>query len=77
MSKSSKRQLEAGENPLSRADYQAILEGERVLHDTLPLIESAEACGMECQAFREIYKFTQDKFAALKQHFFTPPPGEQ
>lgn len=64
-----------GKNPLSKSDYQNVLQRQRELHDLLPLIDSAEKCGLPCDEFREVHRFLTEKFNAIIREFFTPPPS--
>jgi len=63
------------DNPLSRQDYHRILEAQRNLHDILPIIDSAENCGLPCDEFREVHRFLSEKFNAIIKEFFNPPPA--
>lgn len=55
--------------PLTEAMIDDIKRGQRELHDLLPLIDSAEACGIECHQHRELHNFLSERLAALLKHF--------
>ena len=67
--------IQPGENPLSKDDFNKVMEAQRILHDILPTIDSHERCGNDCEAFRTVHKFLGEKLAALQREFFTPPPS--
>jgi hypothetical protein len=58
----------------SKAHYDSLIKAERELHDVLPDIDSAEACGLDCTAYRDAVLRLQESFSSVKQHFMTPPP---
>lgn len=61
------------------AHYEMLIRAKRSLSDVAPLISKAEACGVDCQEFREGHAYlsgTIDRF--LNQYFpdqLQPPTG--
>ena len=41
---------------LDKAQYEKLKSAQTELHDLLPTIDDAEACGIECQALRGVVK---------------------
>ena len=58
----------------TRANYEELLRGERLVNDALSDLSKAEACGIDCQVFTEAAKSTMSRLAAIKANFFNPPP---
>ena len=56
---------------LSPERYRELLKAERDLVDILPDIDDLEACGEDCQAYRDIHRESIDRIGKLKQ-FFKP-----
>lgn len=54
---------------LSVEDLQALDAAERILNDIQPVIDKAEACGIECQQERKLSQFLSNKLTGIKQEF--------
>lgn len=44
-------------------------KAERLLADTVPLLDKAEECGVECDFWRETIRTLQRHIEALRRHF--------
>lgn len=55
-------------------NYHELLRGERLINDQIGTLDKAEQCGIECSGLRSALQQVADRYAALKKHFFTPPP---
>ena len=54
---------------LSPERYQELLNAERGLTGIVSDLDKAEACGIECQRYRETLRAQLAAIAAMKQHF--------
>lgn len=58
---------------LSQDQIERINAAARELHDLLPDIQAAQACGVECQEIVDTVAFLQEKLTAYKKHFAPQP----
>ena len=61
-------------NPFTRADFDLLKTEQRRLTDLLPVLDRAEQCGVECQAFREVAREFLTRLGLIEKNFMTPPP---
>lgn len=54
-----------------RTDFDRLVTAERLLHDLLPKIDKAAACGIECDGYREIQKNALEMLATIKRQYFS------
>lgn len=63
----------------SDTHYQLLINAQRELDQILPLLEKAEACGMDCQEFRQGHAAMSGQIGAWLRNFFpdklNPPTG--
>lgn len=55
-------------------DLAALKKAETDLHATLAMMDDAEACGVECQAMREVIASLQGQLSEIEKRFMTPAP---
>lgn len=54
---------------LSVEDLGKLDAAQRILGDVQPLIDKAEACGIECTQERELSRFLSNKLTGIMQEF--------
>jgi hypothetical protein len=63
----------------SEQHYNLLMQGQRALNDVLPLVDKAEACGLDCSEYRSGHAFMQDRIGRYLRTFFpdqiTPKSG--
>ena len=59
---------------LDKAQYEKLKSAQTELHDLLPTIDDAEACGIECQALRGVVKSNLDVLTEMEKRLASPPP---
>lgn len=63
----------------SPAHYEMLLRAQQSLNHVTPLIDAAEACGVDCQEYRQGHAYLADRTNAFLRQFFpdqiTPPTG--
>jgi hypothetical protein len=64
----------AFKSPLTRAQYDELKKAERIVLDTLPMIDAAEQCGIECQQYRGMVQSLMEQMSAIQTQFFNPVP---
>lgn len=55
-------------------DWENLQNGKRILHDALPIIDKVEACGVDCQAWREIHREILNRFDMIESNFMPTKP---
>lgn len=50
--------------------YNLLMQGQRALADVLPLIDKAEACGLDCSEYRSGHAYMQDRITRYINTFF-------
>ena len=58
-----------------KSHYRVLKESQRTLHDLLAVLDSADACGMDCQDLRQAHADFAGKLSQIEAQFFTPPPN--
>lgn len=58
----------------TRKHYDDLKAAQRTIHDVLPVMDKAEACGMECREFRDRAKYLSEMLSLIEKEFMTPPP---
>lgn len=58
----------------NKDDYHKLLDLERQVHDLLPLLTDAEACGFDCREYNELVGDIRQQLTEIKTRFMTPPP---
>lgn len=58
------------------ANYQELKRAQRLIDSQLTTLSKAEACGIECQSFRDALQQVSARCQAIEQNFFTPPPKQ-
>lgn len=59
--------------PLNSNHLDLLRSAQRSLNEALPLIDRAEACGLDCQEYRQGHAALSDRVARYITHFF---PGQ-
>jgi hypothetical protein len=54
---------------LSQAHIDALKQAERDLHDLLPEIDRAEACGIDCSDIRQGFEFLKQRITQYLSHY--------
>lgn len=62
--------------PFTDQHFRQLQEAQRVLGDTVELLDKAERCGIDCQAFRMIHGELSSRLAKLQQEFFGGIPSD-
>lgn len=62
------------ESVATLANYQELQRAERLLDDALGILAKAQTCGIQCDELQAAVRQVKDRAAAIKQHFFSPPP---
>lgn len=62
-------------SPLTSADLQALDNAQRELRGALEKIEKAEACGIDCQVFRQMYEDTNQRIDKFREVYSQVPPA--
>lgn len=61
----------------SSAHYEMLLRAQQSLNNVVPLLDAAEACGVDCQEYRQGHTYLADRTNAFLRKFFpdqiTPP----
>lgn len=61
------------------AHYEMLTRAQRSLADVVPIIAKAEACGVDCQQFREGHAYLSDTITRFIREFYPdairPPTG--
>ncbi len=58
----------------TKTDHTALKKAQRQLHDLLPMVDNADACGVECDAFRSVMDEISKQLAEIESRFMTPIP---
>lgn len=61
---------------LTQRHIDALTEAERQLRDKLPILDKAEACGINCQGYRQLMHDKLEQIAKIKLHFGPKIPGQ-
>lgn len=64
------RVIAMAKGPLNKGHLNAINESLRRVQETIPLIEAAERCGIDCIQHKEDCNYLVEQLSALKAHFF-------
>lgn len=59
-----------GKPYLSEQNYQQLETARKILNDTLPLLDKAERCGIDCQQHRQVHQVYSEVCDNLKTEFF-------
>ena len=62
------------EKIFSKSDHTKLKKAQRKLHDLLPMIDDADACGTDCEAFRSVVNEIGKQLGEIEQRFMTPIP---
>jgi hypothetical protein len=57
------------------ADYQALRSTRRNLNDMIIKMDKAQACGLDCTAWRQARDSIDAQLAQIEQLFMSPPPA--
>jgi hypothetical protein len=60
--------------PFDREDFQKLKDAQRQLNDLLSVMDRAEACGTDCQVFREVTREYLERLMNIEREFMNPPP---
>lgn len=66
--------VEKTEPLFTRQDYELLRRERRRLDQLIGVIESAEACGVACDTFKQVRQQLADQLAAIEHHFMNPIP---
>lgn len=61
-------------NPFTKRDYDKLKMAERTIHDLLPNLDKAEACGVDCEQLRSYVTGFSQVLQAIERNFMTPAP---
>jgi hypothetical protein len=56
---------------LSASALSKLKQAQRNIHDILPELDKAEACGIECQQYRQLVADTQQRIESLLTYYGT------
>ena len=70
-----KRGVVAEPGLFTRADYEVLMRERRRLNDLIAVLDKAQACGVECSAFREMRNKIDEQLSMIQAHFMNPIPG--
>ena len=59
--------------PFTRADLKEANEALRKLADLLPVLDKAEACGVDCATYRQIIEVQRERISNLIREFMPDP----
>lgn len=58
----------------TRAQYDQLVEADRLLHDLIPVLDEWDGCGLDCSGFREIAADLSTKISRIRprveQHLY-------
>lgn len=59
----------------SKAEHTKLKKAQRQLHDLLPIVDDAAACGVDCEAFKAVLSEIGDQLNEIEKRFMSPIPS--
>lgn len=63
-------------NPYTAADWRKLRDLQRQVTDIMPVMDKMEACGLECEVFRDVARDLLDRLSRIEKEFMTPAPQD-